>query len=468
MRVSWRRRFKMVRGLLCCLTAACSTRQSPPPQYTVAFGSSAPFNSDIFIADGDGSHARPLASDGALDYNASLSRDGKWVVFTSHRSGPAEIYRVHPDGSGLERFTDDRSFADQATISPDGQLLAYVSTRSGQADIWVTDLTTRTSRNITNNASGDFRPAWSPDGRWIAFSSDRDAPAQPCVAYAGPPPPSFVRFQSTAVYIVRADGSALRRVTQVGVLAGTPRWSADGGSIIFYGAGITAGCGGEFFAGRATTQVMSVSLSTGLQRTWTAGPGEKTFPTWPVRGQVTYAVQGHHPGLALASGGWTDGVFDAPDWSPDHRTMVFHRDVESTHESAADPRVQRWLSPDSRFRLLRTNTIAGACSFSPRGDRIVCEVSDAVGRSGALTVAEADGSHGMVIFQDPKKETRGAAWSPNGEWIAFGEGAFFEGQNPTPTRVMLIRPDGSGIRARQSSVGFVEPNRRYSPLRRPA
>jgi hypothetical protein len=53
MRASWRRRFKMVGALLCCLTAACSARQSPP-QYTVAFGSSAPFNSDIFIADGDG------------------------------------------------------------------------------------------------------------------------------------------------------------------------------------------------------------------------------------------------------------------------------------------------------------------------------------------------------------------------------------------------------------------------------
>jgi Tol biopolymer transport system component len=64
-----------------------------------------------------------------------------------------------------------------------------------------------------------------------------------------------------------------------------------------------------------------------------------------------------------------------------------------------------------------------------------------------LTVADADGSNGKLVLQDAKKQASGTAWSPDGEWIAFGYGAFFEGPNPTPTRLMLIHPDGTGLRA---------------------
>src|SRR2546423_1603013 len=125
--------------LLFMFVAAATSAQSEPG-YTIAFGSAAPYNTDIFMADADGTHTRPLAPNPALDYNASFSPDGQWVLFTSHRSGPAEIYRVHPDGSGIEKLTSDRAFNDQAALSPDGKSLAYVSTRSGQADIWVVDL----------------------------------------------------------------------------------------------------------------------------------------------------------------------------------------------------------------------------------------------------------------------------------------------------------------------------------------
>ena len=60
-------------------------------RYTIAFKSFAPNNSDIFLADEDGRHVRPLVPDPALDYNASFSADGRWVVFTSHRGGSAAI-----------------------------------------------------------------------------------------------------------------------------------------------------------------------------------------------------------------------------------------------------------------------------------------------------------------------------------------------------------------------------------------
>src|SRR5215469_3453126 len=95
-----------------------------------------PSDSTLFIAKADGSDEHPLLPSSGLDYNASFSADGKWIVFTSERGGSADIYRVHPDGSGLEQLTDDPAYDDQPALSPDGQQLAPVSSpRPGSAAI---------------------------------------------------------------------------------------------------------------------------------------------------------------------------------------------------------------------------------------------------------------------------------------------------------------------------------------------
>ena len=121
----------------------------------MAFASVAPLNTDIFIAAGDGSDARPLLAHPDLDYNASFSPDGRSLVFASTRNGSADIYRVGIDGAGLQRLTDHPAFDDQAVFSPNGRLLAFVSSRSGQADIWILDLATGALRHVTNHPGGE-------------------------------------------------------------------------------------------------------------------------------------------------------------------------------------------------------------------------------------------------------------------------------------------------------------------------
>ena len=186
----------------------------PPKSYALAIASFAPLNSDVFVADPDGRNARPFLPDrDALDYNASFSADGKWIVFTSTRGGNADIYRARLDGSKLEKLTDSAAFDDQGVLSPDGRLLAFVSSRSGQADIWTLDLKSGDLRNVTSSPGGDFRPQWSPDGEWLAFSSDRTSTN---------PKFTFATLHSTELYVVRPDGSDLRRVTSDGRVRGQP------------------------------------------------------------------------------------------------------------------------------------------------------------------------------------------------------------------------------------------------------
>jgi TolB protein len=71
-------------------------------RYTIAYASVAPLDADIFPAAADGSEAKPFLPSPAQDWNPSFSHDGRWVVFTSTRSGSADISRAHPDGSGWD------------------------------------------------------------------------------------------------------------------------------------------------------------------------------------------------------------------------------------------------------------------------------------------------------------------------------------------------------------------------------
>lgn len=400
--------------------------------YAVSFASFAPLNADIFVAEADGSNPRPLLAHPGLDYNPSFSRDGKWVIFTSDRNGSADVYRVRLDGSGLEKLTHDQAFDDQGTLSPDGKSLAFVSSRSGQADIWVLDLATKKLRNITNNVAGDFRPSWSPDGQWIAFSSDRNSTK---------PKFTFVTLHSTEIYLVRPDGSGLRRVTQAQGFAGSPTWSPDGKRLVFYEAemkdvqSITS-----VRRLRGTTQIVTVDLLTNERRVLTNGAGEKWSPQWLAEGRKAYVSGGAAGGLEFTDGQkGVRGEFNSPSWSADGRRMVFHREVDHNW-----PPLQQWHSRDAQFRLVRAGVFL---SSSPTGDRLLCNDKTAGALHNSILIMNADGSHRSMLFTDSVKNALGPVWSPQGDKIAFALGQFFQTiQGPAVADIAVMRGDGTGLK----------------------
>lgn len=426
--------------LLCHSTAAAQGNSAA--KYTIAFKSFAPYNTDIFVAARDGSNVRPLVPNSALDYNATFSPDGQWIIFTSHRAGSADIYRVRPDGSQLERLTDDPAFDDQGALSPDGKTLAFVSSRSGQADIWVLDLATHKLRNITNHPAGDFRPAWSPNGEWIAFSSDRDPRITACPATTAPGPAPFVTPQFTRIYLVHPDGSGLRGITDSSELTGTPHWSPDGSRLIFYTAALNQVCKGGLIFGTGLSQIASVNWKTGERKTITAGGGLKVFPRYVDSNEIAYQTT---TGLKFTGGVELVGDFEAPDWSPDGRSMIFHREVDMTAER--DYTVRPWPSMDPSFALRR---VPDAASFSPSGERMVYGLTNFRGesRNGSLVVARPDGSDHRVIFDGPATDDMILpTWSPLGDAILFTLGGLYQRETIKPARLMSIRPDGSSLTA---------------------
>ena len=429
---------RYIAGLMIgCAICVQVLAQTPPTagQYGIGYASFAPLNSEVFVADADGSNARPVSPDPGWDANASFSRDGRWVVFTSNRQGSADIFRVHPDGTGLERLTDDPAFDDQGALSPDGRHLAFVSTRTGHAEIWSLDLSTKAFQNLTGRSGGSFRPAWSPDGARIAFSSDRASP-HPVR------PGSFESIQSTEIYVMRPDGSDPLKVTRTGSFAGSPSFSPDGKQLVCYQADLSAVIDiSDPRRLRAATKIVRVDLATLQDKVLAEGAGEKWSPRWLPSGQVGYASGGPEGGLELVGGKpGARGSFESPSWSSDGQQVVFHRETVTEWPPAREEH-----SRDPAFRLFRTGIFP---SFARDGSRVISGTNTrALAHNGILSM-QVDGTNRRVIFDDPQKSSVAAVLSPNGDKIAFGLGAFFGnmvGRAATVSNIALVNADGSNL-----------------------
>lgn len=193
---------------------------------------------DIFTADADGSNLTRITDAPGYDAEATVSRDGEWIVFTSTRDGDLEIYKMRTDGSELTRLTDTPGYDGGPFFSYDGtkivyrashpegdeladyqRLLAQGLIRPSQLDIFVMDADGSNKRQLTDNGAANFGPYFFPDGDRIIFSSNMDA--------ASPRVPDF------DLYAINVDGSGLERLTYAGDFDGFPMFNSDGTKLIF-------------------------------------------------------------------------------------------------------------------------------------------------------------------------------------------------------------------------------------------
>lgn len=145
------------------------------------------------------------------------------IVFTSDRDGSSNIYVMKDDGSNVRQLTDSPLYDSLPTWSPDGSQIAFMrdlhSTGAGkgqQYDLFIMDADGSNLRNVTQHPAGDGNGAWSPDGRSLVFSSDRNG--------------------YTDIYTLEIASGVMTQLTDNSKeegLSDAPSWSPDGQQIVY-------------------------------------------------------------------------------------------------------------------------------------------------------------------------------------------------------------------------------------------
>src|SRR6476469_7265568 len=123
---------------------------------------------------------------------------GGRIAFTSAGGGSEDIYVVDQAGGNLTDLTPYSPGSDRSPAwAPDGAQLAFISDRTGPTRVWLVNSDGSKAHQLLNDdesGSSYATPAWSPDGTQIAFASTR-------------------LTGSWAIWLIRTDGSGLRRVS---------------------------------------------------------------------------------------------------------------------------------------------------------------------------------------------------------------------------------------------------------------
>lgn len=211
----------------------------PPPDRSQGYVWPINEEYDIYTANPDGSDIKKLTNTPGYDAEATISPDGKKIVFTSIRDGDLDIYVMDADGKNVKRLTNTPGYDGGAFFSPDGTKIVYRANHPGTAEelkdyqdllkkrlvrpskmeLFVMDADGGNQEQITVTGKANFGPFFHPNGRQIIFSSNVNA--------TNPRLPEF------DLYLINIDGTGMEQITFAPSFDGFPMFSPDGKKLIW-------------------------------------------------------------------------------------------------------------------------------------------------------------------------------------------------------------------------------------------
>jgi len=197
-------------------------------------------DTQIFLAQADGSHRVQLTRGEKSATAPEFSSDGRYVYFSSERSGKPNLWRIPVDGGEAEMLTDWKGEIGAYHISPDGKWIAFagvepraeeekqkkekrdfrvVGENPKNHSLWIVPSEAdsqgkRPARQAANTAGDVQEFDWSPDSRFIAF--------------AHTPTPGADDWTKSDISEVTVESGAVRAVAATGAAEHSPRYSPDG------------------------------------------------------------------------------------------------------------------------------------------------------------------------------------------------------------------------------------------------
>jgi len=190
------------------------------PDGKIVFSAFAGNITDLYSMNPDGSNRVRLTTNAGQD-NAypAVSHDGRYIVFSSNRTGASQIWRMDIDGHNQKQLTfggKQEDSAQFAVLSPDGREVFFIKRGVGPAAVWKVSIEggapVQVSR-LTDATTEDFLSI-SPDGKWLAYrqvSGDQKTSEE----------------HSTRIGALPTDGSAELKLFDLPMQRPITQWSAD-------------------------------------------------------------------------------------------------------------------------------------------------------------------------------------------------------------------------------------------------
>jgi Tol biopolymer transport system component len=191
----------------------------------------------LYKARPDGKDVQRVMTRNGYLAETTIAPNGKFMTFTGNFEGDLEIYRSNLDGSNVQRLTHEFGYDGGPFVSWDSKLITYRRqpevtedqkkdyaallaehlVRPSKLEIWVMNADGSNKRQVTNLGSASFAPFVHPDGKRIIFSTN----------YGDPKGREF------DLYMINIDGSNLTRITYSGDFDGFPMFTRDGKKLLF-------------------------------------------------------------------------------------------------------------------------------------------------------------------------------------------------------------------------------------------
>jgi TolB protein len=156
------------------------------------------------------------------------SRGYVWAIYPGY-----DIFSAAPDGSDVKNITRVNGYDAEATISPNGKRIVFTSMRDGDLDIYTMDLDGRNVKRLTNELGYDGGPFWSYDSKWIVFRAHHPKAEKDVADYKSLLKENLIRPTTLDIWVMKADGTGKRQITSNGKANFAPYFFPDGKRIIF-------------------------------------------------------------------------------------------------------------------------------------------------------------------------------------------------------------------------------------------
>ena len=159
-------------------------------------------------------HVKILFSDLGKLSGGTWSKSGKQIILTLTKSGNPDLYLLQLNGGAAKRLTFRTSSESNPRWSPDGSRLLFVSNRSGTVQIYQRILASGEIFRMTFEGSYNVEPSWSNDGAHIVFSG-------------------ITEEKKFHIFMMDREGEFVQQLTNGDVSAEQPVWSPNGRQILY-------------------------------------------------------------------------------------------------------------------------------------------------------------------------------------------------------------------------------------------